>query len=147
MKQITDPIEIGKAMNADPHEHCTADPLFCVQECVRIHGMDSDYAEEWSYIDEEGNEADAEEKPALDRMAANGELPLEWTKSYYIDQWRTVQTFFTQQSADAFIERRSHDYRWGLRVDIDSAYRNEEMKAVMALLKRMAKEATDATNP
>lgn len=113
---------------------CTADPIFLVEECVRIHGMDSDYSDNYIWYNAEYcSEADEEEVKKLEskKMVAFADIDYgAWQKSYYIEKWITVQSFFTEKAAQAFLEANRHRHTGRLRVYADSLYRNYEMKMI-----------------
>ena len=46
------------------------------------------------------------------------------------ESWEYVCAHFTKDAADAFIKRKSHDYRDGLRVYVDSQYYSWEFNAI-----------------
>lgn len=104
----------------------TAEPIWVVQARDRIYGMDSDYSDSIVYIDDDGNEASPEELASIDARIAAGEL---WTETYYIDRWRTVQTFLTRDGAERFLRSNRHRHR-ELRIFSESAHRNQEMLAI-----------------
>ena len=45
-------------------------------------------------------------------------------------QWVYVSAHFTQDAADAFISRKAHDYRNGMRVYVESQVHSWEFNAV-----------------
>lgn len=99
----------------------TKDPVFLVQAKRRIYGMDPAYCENCVWLDEEGNEIE------------DGEEPND-TYTGYIDIWEHDQTFLTRQAADAYIDHNSRRHSGDLRVYVDSAYQNPELKAIRAWL-------------
>lgn len=141
MNQLTNLSQIGAAIAADPHKHCTKDPIFCVQVKVREYGYDPQWTDETVYIDLEG---DCEEVSSLEVAEAisRDEIPDSWEKTGFKDRWQTVQVFFTEHSANAYIETQGHRHRGELRVFVDSLYRNEEMQAIRNhLIELASKEA------
>lgn len=111
---------------------CTADPIFLVEECERIYGMDSDYSDNYIWYNREDcYEADGEEAKILDDLEDNYKgIPSCWVQSYYIEKWVAVQSFFTEKAALDFAERNKHRHAGKLRVYADSLYRNHEMKLI-----------------
>lgn len=126
--------------------HCTADVIFKVESRERIYGIDKDYAdnlavifddsvwfspqEYWDDLDEEGraelnkvaqhwSERDFLERDEDDQWEQLGDLDghrvTGWDES-----WEYVCSHFTKDAADAFIERKRHDYRKGIRVYADA---------------------------
>lgn len=123
-------------------EHGTADPLFLVQEEKVIYGMDKNYTDdyiwvcsndsEYSYKTDEGlleaMEKDSRETGVVyddfdlsvdDEITCDGDVVYEkiWLKK----QWITVNCHFTKEAAEAFINRKGHDYE-KLRIYVDSQY-------------------------
>lgn len=56
-----------------------------------------------------------------------------------MDGKETVEIFFTNKCAEAFVEQRKHDYENGLHIYISSGWRNEEWQAVRSLLESLDK--------
>lgn len=111
----------------------TADPIFLVEECIRIYGMDKSYADDdqiiWYHCD--GMEADEDEKAILDELEENCEKIEDcWKKVAFMDKWIPVQSFFTEKAALEYIERNKHRHSGKLRTYADSLYRNPEMKMI-----------------
>lgn len=126
--------------------HSTADALFTVQARRIIFGIDRDYTDKWAvYVDESmyfsvleywGNQ-ESESRARLHRLAQEqggcgflllsesdqwdilADLP-EHTVSGWDERWEIVNSHFTKEAADAFIVRKKHDYRDGLRVYVEA---------------------------
>lgn len=139
--------EIGSRIVADNREndHCTADPIFVVEERKRIYGMDSDLDDipiAWMYSDG-GEIPDEDAKVAEAYWQENFKEPCgvedgaAWVgdgrdtlrRVAYLDTWEFVQPFFTQTAADRYIEENRHRME-DPRVYVDSAYRNKEWIAI-----------------
>lgn len=160
--------DIGERIVADNHVngHCTADPVFVVQERKRVYGIDTEYDPliEWQHGDEYTALDEAQAKLAEDFFQETGwepkfiaagvafgnyidPEPARDTDDYvsdlkrvgYVEYWEFVQPFFTEASAEHFIATNSHNYSKGLRVYVDSAYRNWEWQAIRAYLGGLAK--------
>lgn len=116
---------------------CTSHPIFVVQQRRRIYGMDSSYVDEFEWIDSESNVADDEERERLEAGYQAGEdEPDFWTRTHYVDTWESVQPFFSRAAAEAYILRNRHNL-CAPRIEVDSAYRNEEWQLVRALLQAL----------
>ena len=57
-----------------------------------------------------------------------------------LDFWETVQPFFTEAGAKAYLEENGHNLRHyeDVRIYVESAFRNEEWQFVRALLMKGA---------
>ena len=137
-KVITPQSEYLEQLKAIQHElktqdnRCTADPIFLVEECERITGMDSEYVDDYVWYDlENHSEADEEETKMLEDLDDKLEdIPNQWQKCYYFDKWKTVQSFFTEKAAQQYVDSCYYRHRGKLRVYADSLYRNHEMKMI-----------------
>tara|TARA_R110001599_G_scaffold171353_1_gene362393 strand:- start:423034 stop:423633 length:600 start_codon:yes stop_codon:yes gene_type:complete len=137
-------------------DHCTADAFFIVQARVIVAGIDKDYTDQYlvycedskwftpqEYWDDLG-EAERESLNALanddyscDFLKANisdqwdmlDDLP-EHSVLGWADRWEYVNAHFTKDAAEAFINRKKHDYRDGMRVYVDSQYYAWEFNAI-----------------
>lgn len=125
--------------------HYTADALFTVQARRITFGIDRDYSsktavyvddtlyfspqEYWDknedtreVLDAAAQEVDAmpflmlEEYEQWDLLA---DLP-EHTVSGWDERWDHVNSHFTKEAAEAFIARKMHDYRDGMRVYVEA---------------------------
>ncbi|HHP5403323.1 TPA: hypothetical protein ACSCX2_000138 [Aeromonas veronii] len=129
------------------HDHCTADAIFKVESRQLIYGIDKDYTDKiavicddsvwfspqeyWdecdddqqSHLNELAQEAEGEDFLNLKRFRAQwnilGELD-DHTVTGWDDKWVPVNSHFTKDAAEAFIERKRHDYREGMRVYVDA---------------------------
>ena len=117
---------------------CTAEPLFVVYEAERIYGLDLDYASDCCWLrpieHDGGEETDPEVIAQLDALLDAGDDTIidgaEYTRTGYVDRDRFVTLCFTRDGAEDFIARNKHRHRGALRIDVDSAYRNPELKAI-----------------
>lgn len=121
-------------------DHCTADAFFVVQNKIRVYGLDKGYSDKRVIYDsgnncdyetplEYWNDCEDEEQHSLNMLAAErGEctfLELEendqWgifedgevedhSVIYYEEKWEALNFHFTHAAAEAFIERKGHDY-------------------------------------
>lgn len=121
-------IEIGNSITTQDNRG-TSNPLFLVQQKVRIWGMDSDYSNEYDWFDRNNDNVKAdEEKAAL--LDEGDVLPgvdsSYWEKSYYKDTWQFVTACFTESGCENYISRNSHNLNKP-RVYAVSLYQNHEM--------------------
>lgn len=128
------------------HDHCTADAIFKVESRHLIYGIDKDYTDKlavifdgsvwfspqeyWDDLDEEGqaalnrvaqrwSECDFLDRDEDDQWEQLGELD-EHQVTGWDESWEYVCSHFTKDAAEAFIERKRHDYRKGIRVYVDA---------------------------
>lgn len=111
----------------------TSDPIFLVQERKRIYGMDTNFLDDdqiiWYHCD--GVEADEDEKVFLDDLdESGGDIDDCWDKVGYIEEDKTVQSFFTEKAAQDFIDRNKHRYEGKPSIYVESLYRNPEMRLI-----------------
>ncbi|HDX8451410.1 TPA: hypothetical protein RQN21_000928 [Aeromonas hydrophila] len=126
--------------------HCTADAIFKVESRERIYGIDKDYTDKlavifddsvwfspqeyWDDLDEEGraelnkvaqhwSECDFLERDEDDQWEQLGDLD-DHRVTGWDESWEYVCSHFTKDAAEAFIERKRHDYRKGIRVYVDA---------------------------
>lgn len=126
--------------------HCTADAIFKVVSRERIYGIDKDYTDKlavifddsvwfspqeyWDGLDEEGqaelnkvaqhwSECDFLERDEDDQWEQLGDLD-DHRVTGWDESWEYVCSHFTKDAAEAFIERKRHDYRKGIRVYVDA---------------------------
>ena len=139
-------------------DHCTADVIFIV-EAHRIHcGLDMDYTNQ-RMVHWDSGESDAYsikdyweglsryEKSQLNKkMQAWAEcqfMKADESDQWYVlseleghtvtgwdEQWVYVNAHFTHAAAEAFIKRKKHDYRNGMRVYVESQYYAWEFNAI-----------------
>ncbi len=139
-------------------DHCTADVIFIV-EARRIHcGLDMDYTNQ-RMVHWDSGESDAYsikdyweglskyEKSQLNKkMQAWAEcqfMKADESDQWYVlseleghtvtgwdEQWVYVNAHFTHAAAEAFIKRKKHDYRNGMRVYVESQYYAWEFNAI-----------------
>ena len=128
------------------HDHCTADAIFRVEARVMIYGIDRYYTDKWAVICDESvwfspkeywDDLDEDQQSRLNLVIQQAHecdfLELkecdQWDLLDEIDdhivvgwdeKWEHVNSHFTKDAAEAFIERKRHDYRKGIRVDVDA---------------------------
>lgn len=117
-------VEMAKVVAADKFEHCTRDPVFCVEKRRKIAGMETDWCDDIIWI-QDGEECSERQSAGLEReYDKTCEVPYGFTRTGYVEIWEHVTSYFTQAAAEAFIKGKGDDYR----LNIDSAYRNHEWK-------------------
>ena len=142
---------VGEGVN----EHYTADAVFLVQKRVwqtvpedisdilRVHtdGYDEPLDEfiedlepgELAALDKEvdGSFADAD---AYEQKEALSKLHPDSTLYHAYEDWETVNQHFTKAAAEAFIARKKHDYRNGLRIYVDASTYSWELNTLKAAI-------------
>ena len=117
---------------------CTAHPIPTVQRLETIYGMDSGYADKHAWIDD-CSEVVTEGADELERKYQDGIDTEPFTRVGIQTQWEHVETFFTVAAAEAFIAKRAGRNE-KLRVYIESAHRNPELREIRDYLLAIAKE-------
>ncbi len=137
--------QIGKAIAADDFEHCTAEPIFLVQQKSRDYGYDSQYTTDFEWIDSvEGYPIEERIAKRLTLLDDNGRnVDDRYVRAYYQDRWEFVTACFTRAGAEAFIARQKHNLK-ETRIWVDSLFRNQEMIELRNYLSELGKVATDA---
>ena len=124
---------MGRRLLADlkENDHYTADPLFTVQRKRLVTGIDPDYASNVGWLDEDYKLVT--DRREIDRLDAyygeHDEMPDGYTLTGYAEEWEHIDTYLTPQAARARIANESD-----MRVYVESAYRNHEMKLIRSLL-------------
>lgn len=134
-------------MGEGVHDHCTADAIFKVEAREIIYGMNQDYTDKlavliddsaWFSPQEYWDDLDEEQQSQLNELAQDlegkdflelGGFRAQWsllgdlkdhTVTGWDEKWVPVNSHFTKDAAEAFIQRKKHDYRRGLRVYVDA---------------------------
>ena len=122
---IRDMAEIGERLGTQDNR-ITSDPIFMVQEHKRTYGVSEDYTDQHVWLDPDDREAgvlDEEEEGAV--------------KVGYTSHWESIQACLTEVGAQAFIDRKAHDYG-PLRIYVASAYYNAEWRLIRGVFARAA---------
>lgn len=149
-------------VGAGVERHFTADAIFIVQARRLIFGIDSDYTAKVVVIHDDSHwfspleyweGCDEEDRASLDAQAMEEQeckfLDLDpfyqWeilgglddhTVTGWDERWEYVCAHLTRDAADAFIARKKHDYRDGIRVYVDAQTYCWEFNAIKeAILK------------
>jgi len=141
-------------------DHCTAHPLFLIQKRVLTYGFTEEYSDrrvivcdevEWFSPEDYWNDADDNKKELINAIVKEADdceftdlsEDDQWTLLselddhsliFYKEDWEYVNAHFTPEAANAFIERKKHDYPKGLRVYVDSQYWAWEFKTIVEAL-------------
>lgn len=135
--------------------HYTADATFIVQKRVwrvvpeemsdilRVHtdGYDETVADFFADLEPEqqaalNDECDGSfsEADGYDKGRALAKLHPDSTLYYAEETWEFVCQHFTRDAADAFIKRKAHDYREGLRLYVDATSYSWELNTIKAAI-------------
>jgi len=139
------------------NDHCTAAALFTVQQHRTTYGLDLDYAdgkvicqedcewasprEYWDCLDEderaEFNEAYITDIPLLEMSEWDQWQVMESVEDVsvlgYARRWEIVNSHFTHDAAQAFIDRKGHDYP-ALRIYVEAQIYCWEYEAIKAAI-------------
>lgn len=137
-------VGIGQRIAADKYEHCTADPIFLVEQKIRDYGYDSEYTSTFDWIDAvEGHPIEKHRADRLTKLDDNGRnVDKRYTRAYYNDRWEFVTACLTRDGAEAFVRRQKHNLK-ETRIWVGSLFRNQEMIDVREYLK--SKSTTPTT--
>lgn len=116
---------------------CTASPIYCIQEHQQVVGIDPDYTDNIGFFScEDGRQAEGKELEGLEaRYDEDFEVPEGWNRAGYDWRWQyTGLSFLTHDAAHGYVANNKHRHEDEIRVYVDSAYRNREMKEVRRLL-------------
>jgi hypothetical protein len=130
---MSDIFDIADRLKADAakNDHCTRDPMFCLQIKVRDIGYDPAYADgQTVWVDPENN---FEEAPKPEDRADQEILHQEGLVQLgYRDRWETVMVALTKQGLEDYMELNGHNvrrraYNGETRIYVESFFRCEEM--------------------
>lgn len=138
-------------------DHCTSNAIFIVQARRIVSGIDCDYADQkLVYCDDLDWKSPQAYWDAHDGDAVRGKLnaaaqaeyehdflaldvseqweildalPDHYVTGWY-ERWEYVNAHFTKDAAEAFIKRKKHDYRDGIRVYVESQQYTWEFNAI-----------------
>lgn len=121
--------ELAKELR-EQDNRIAAEPLFCVQTKRFVYGLDSEYADDYEYYDEDNCESYSEdelidileerkqeaiENGTYDKYSDEFELnpyddpPAPFRRVYYKDYYETVTVHFTEKAADHYMRTNSHN--------------------------------------
>ncbi len=132
-------IEIGNRI-ATQDNRCTDQPLFIVQQRIRVYGFDPDYCDSVVWLHEAGDYTEADEKEAAELTAKhnNGDDTPDWVRTGYKDHWEFVTACFTEQGCKDFIAINGRNLK-ETRIYANGSYRNNEFRQVRDWLLAAAK--------
>lgn len=123
----------------------TSDPIYLVQEQIKVP-TDEDYGSDGTYYLEtiSGDYSQYESifeayRNLLESGYSKEEIRGRVEVINYIIEWKTIQSCFTEEGANWFINRKKHDYNL-LRTYVDSLYYNQEMKQLRNLFLNLTLE-------
>lgn len=139
-------------------DHCTANAIFTVQAKRIVTGLDLDYCDSestlvycdgssWYSPKEYWSACDEDEQASLNELSqADCDLDFlalgvseQWellaalpdhTVTGWREEWGHINSHFTKDAAEAFIKRKKHNYREGMRVCVESQYWAWEFNAI-----------------
>jgi hypothetical protein len=117
----------------------TQDPVFMVQRCRRIYGMDVRYVDDCTWVHEDGGEEiDEEGRQVLEESwQTNGCTFIDGCHRVgYLDVWENVQPFFTRKGAEEYLRSNGHNLKGPQepRIFVESGWRNEEWQMIRKFL-------------
>jgi len=117
----------------------TSHAMFLVEEEVKTYGMAPEFSQDYDWVRDGKDIADAEKAEELEKLYEDDEMSLDgWARCYYLSNWTFVSAFFTDVNAKLFIERQKHNYG-KMRVYVESGFKNPEWQAMRALLMSLTK--------
>ena len=123
--------EIGRLIRTQDNRITDA-PIFIVQQKRRIWGMDSEYSDDYIWMENDSGdhaEADTEKAEELEALDDACEYTPGWEKYYYQDSWEFVTACFTESGCQDFINRNGHNLH-SPRIYAEGSYRNEEWRTI-----------------
>lgn len=110
-----------------------ANPIFVVQQKVRIHNLEESDTYIW-VGDHSGEEIEEEVALMLEEAEVHdhhhdGSTTQGYRKAYYRDEYQFVQPFFTEHGANEYLKINAHNLREP-RIYVESGWRNEEWAMV-----------------
>jgi hypothetical protein len=141
---------------AGVNDHCTADAIFIVQARRIVSGIDLVYAndklvycdeKQWFSPQEYWDDCDDDVRDNLDNISAEEDSCIfldatefsQWqilseledhTVTGWDESWEYVCAHFTKEAAEAFISRKKHDYRDGIRIYVEAQIHCWEFNAI-----------------
>jgi hypothetical protein len=118
---------------------CTSYPIYTVQEQVTINGLDTAYTGEigWFYDGEMVGDTAFDEPTHSELEAAHDrgeDPPDEYIRTGIAHYWHMIEPFLTMDAANNYIQSNGHRHSGELRVYVESAHRNPEMRELRRLL-------------
>ena len=127
--------EIGLLIRTQDNRITDA-PIFIVQQIKRTWGFDSEYSDDYIWVENDTgdyDEADPEKVEELEALDSAYEFTPGWEKYYYQDSWEFVTACFTESGCQDFINRNGHNLH-SPRIYAESSYRNDEWRTIRDFL-------------
>lgn len=119
----------------------TAGPIFMVEKKVRDYGYDDSYTDLFTWVDEEGEASDDDQKRFESYYKKTGmSYRREYSRVGYKDRWEPVQPFFTRIGAEEYIAQNAHNLGES-RIYVHGSYRNYEWQTVREYLLNVEEES------
>lgn len=117
----------------------TKNPIFVVQKCRRIYGMDWKYTDDCTWVHEDGGEEidEAGREVLEESWKTNGCTFIDGCHRVgYLDVWENVQPFFTRKGAEEYLRANGRDLKGPVepRIYVESGWDNEEWKTLRKFL-------------
>ena len=121
----------------------TAIPIFIVQQKRRIYGIDPEYTENITYLDDYADSQEVSEEKVKELEEAyssskndlgNGDFLENYTRVGYIDNWEFITACFTKKGCEDYIAANGHNLTEP-RIYVESGYRNREWETMREFLK------------
>lgn len=104
----------------------TKNPMFIVEQKIRDYGYDSDYCDDYIWMNEDNEEATGEEAIRLEKLEDECEpIPEGWWKGYYKDRWEFVTACLTRQGCLDYLALDGHNIKEA-RIYVVGNNRNHE---------------------
>lgn len=115
-------------------------PIFVVQQRRRTYGLSNDYTDEYTWIDQDGEEVSGVVRVKLERFYKRTGYSNTLGNVWYWrvgcrDTWEFVTACMTESGANEYIRANGHNLKEP-RVYVESGYRNAEWKVVREHLMR-----------
>jgi len=118
----------------------TSHPIYMVEKEERVHGIDPDIRCDGAvWYDKNDHELEfdtTEERDEwLREWGEDHEMDADdFVEIFYVTRWQTVQPFFTEKAAEAYIRANKHNLGRNPRIFVYSGYRNYEWQGIRALV-------------
>jgi len=99
-------------------------PVYCVQTLRKVYGVGREWTDRFIYLDSLDGDGECETEEEANKNCE------EFEKVGVSEYWKTVQIFFSENGAEAYIEANSHNLTEP-RIYVDTACRNDEMLAII----------------
>ncbi|MEM7133677.1 MAG: hypothetical protein AAF702_45705 [Chloroflexota bacterium] len=125
--------KIAKDM-MEQDNRATESPLFVVESRRTVYGLDSSYSDEWVWLDSDGEIIEEGIAELLDSiLKCNGRIPDSYRRVYTHKYWEFVTCCLTENGCEEYLKANGHNLG-ETRIFVHSAWRNEEMQTVRALV-------------